>query len=226
MKQWNHDMADHINKMGYDPNDIEGFKKLDEEEVKRLNLESFVKHSPICTELIRNKICLLFKSSASHPLYISDNPVTMHNDENFGAYENIGFTALGIQIYLPISSILSIGFWCPTIQRKFEESWAEFERLEKEVKTNLLLNPNADREQLNNILKFFEKERQKHANFVKNAAEGTPIEIPPETVTLLNSLQVKWSYRFVMCEKNDFDLVKRMLNDNEGYREGAKIGIN
>jgi hypothetical protein len=42
----------------------------------------------------------------------------------------------------------------------------------------------------------------------------------------MNSLQVHWAHRFVMCRDKDFSLVKRMINDNKKYRTGITIGIN
>jgi hypothetical protein len=225
IKKLSHDVAERMKKMGYDPDKVEGFKRLSDEETKQLTLGTFVKHAPIYAELIRGKICLLFKTPKSHPLYISDNPITMHNDEDFGPYGNIGFGVPSIQIYFPISSTLTLGFWCSSFQRKFEESWAEFERLAQQVKTSLHMSPYANREQLREMAALYAVEKQRHDNFLKNVTGGTPIEIPHETVTFMNSLQVKWSHRFVMCEKNDFDLVRRMISDNEIYREGVKITI-
>ena len=54
---------------------------------------------------------------------------------------------------------------------------------------------------------------------------GTPISVVADEVTMLNSLQVMYSSRFVYCEYENFSLVKRMIQDNEKYREGLKPTI-
>jgi hypothetical protein len=41
---------------------------------------------------------------APDSLYISDNPITLFNQKNFGFYGNLGLRCPGIEIYLPLSS--------------------------------------------------------------------------------------------------------------------------
>lgn len=52
----------------------------------------------------------LFRSPANMPFYISDHPVTFYNSLNFNPYGNIGLAVPGIEIYMPISSNLCLGF--------------------------------------------------------------------------------------------------------------------
>lgn len=52
----------------------------------------------------------LFRSPANIPFYISDHPVIFHNSRNFEPYGNIGLAVPGIEIYMPISSHLCLGF--------------------------------------------------------------------------------------------------------------------
>lgn len=46
------------------------------------------------------------------PLYISDNPVTLHNHDEGDLRGNLGIAVQGIQINLPISSKYSRGLYC------------------------------------------------------------------------------------------------------------------
>ena len=58
--------------------------------------------------------------------------------------------------------------------------------------------------------------------FYDGLVNGTPIRVVEDNVTLINSLQVVYSSRFVYCESNAFELVERMIRDNRKYREGLK----
>lgn len=128
MKNLSKEMANRIREMGFDPQEIEDAQEMDDDEVKMMTLRSFVKNSPDIADLILKKIWILFKFPEQNPLYISDHPVTMHNDENFGPYGNIGFGVPMIQIYLPISNNLALGFWCPAMENKFRENIAKIEK--------------------------------------------------------------------------------------------------
>lgn len=104
-------MEERLREMGADPEKVEGFGILDESEVKRITLESFFKFAPEVANIIIKKRWMLFETgyASDHPFYISDNPVTMHNDQDHSPYGNIGFAVKGIQIYIPISSTLLLG---------------------------------------------------------------------------------------------------------------------
>jgi hypothetical protein len=59
--------------------------------------------------------------------------------------------------------------------------------------------------------------------FCDGLVNGTPIRVLEDNVTMINSLQVVYSSRFVYCEINSFELVERMIRDNPKYREGLKL---
>lgn len=225
MKKMSKEMAERIRKMGFDPKEIEDAQEMDDEQVKMMTLRSFVKNSPVLAELILKKIWILFKFPEQNPLYISDHPVVMHNDADFGPYGNIGFGVPMIQIYLPISSKLALGFWCPAMEKRFRENIAEIEKIEQNMRMHLVMNPNIDRLQAKALLERCEKEKQKPFGFIEKVNGGLPIIQTADQVTFMNSLQVHWAHRFVMCPDKDFSLVERMIQDNEKYRTGISIGL-
>ena len=61
--------------------------------------------------------------------------------------------------------------------------------------------------------------------FCTGLVTGSPIRLIGENVTMLNSLQVMYSSRFVYCETDQFSLVEQMLRDNPKYREGLKLNL-
>ena len=58
--------------------------------------------------------------------------------------------------------------------------------------------------------------------FCDGLVNGTPIRVVEDNVTMINSLQVMFSSRFVYCESDSFELVEKMIRDNQKYREGLK----
>ncbi len=63
---------------------------------------------------ILDKAWVLFETSPTAPLYISDNPIGLQNlvQKATPIYGNLGLGVTGIEVYLPISSMLSIAFYC------------------------------------------------------------------------------------------------------------------
>jgi hypothetical protein len=59
-------------------------------------------------------------------------------------------------------------------------------------------------------------------NFCEGLAAGIAVPLLADNVTRLNSLQVRFSSRFVYSETGDFSLVEQMIRENPQYREGLK----
>ncbi len=147
-----------------------------------------------------NKAWVLLETVPGNPFFISDNPIGLHNDLDFGPYGNIGLAVRGIQIYFPISSTLCLNLLCPTIAK-------EFVKAHDNIKLMGQLAPST-------------------RAFCDGVVNGTPIKVVEDNVTLINSLQVVYSSRFVYCEFDAFELVERMIRDNRKYRESLKPEIN
>ncbi|NIA07572.1 MAG: DUF4238 domain-containing protein [Actinobacteria bacterium] len=155
-----------------------------------------------------NKVWILCETTKGCRFFISDNPITFDNHHDFGPYGNIGLAVRGIEIYLPISTTLCLGLICPTLADEFAEAYRRIVHLD-----NLLGRKRVDRRPGNL--------KQKRA-FLEEFMSGQTMKMPKENVEKLNSLQVAYSSRFVYCEKDHFDLVRRMIRDDPKYREGRK----
>ena len=108
-----------VERMGHDPAEVEGWKSIgDENELKlqanTLLFTSIKEHAAS----LKDKDVILLKTDLDHPFWISDNLVTMHNNNDFGPYGNIGLRVPAIQIYLPLSPTITLGVWCPTVANK------------------------------------------------------------------------------------------------------------
>jgi hypothetical protein len=157
-----------------------------------------------------NKEWVLLETVSENPFYISDNPIVLHNSLNHRPYGNLGLSAHGIEIYMPISSTLCLGLWCPSIAQEYRtayETLREYDQFAPRLADTFMQNARTTRA------------------YCEGIVFGTPISVVANEVTRLNSLQVMYSSRFVYGEYENFSLVKRMIQDNEKYREGLKPTI-
>jgi uncharacterized protein DUF4238 len=165
-----------------------------------LNAKEFVPH-------FLNKTWLLFETKSSHPFFTSDNPVTLYKDVDLGPRGNLGLAVRGIQIYVPISSTLCLALFCPGITTELQE---HFEAVTA----------------WSNVVPEFGVDRLKYPEltnaFYEGITRGVSIEVLEQNVTMINSLQVMSSSRFVYCERDCFDLVEQMIADHADHREGLK----
>lgn len=78
-----------------------------------------------------NKTWALFETNNECPLYTSDNPITLHNENDYGFRGNIGLAVKGIQIYIPLSSTLCLGLLCPSIGDEFKKGYEDIKFIDK-----------------------------------------------------------------------------------------------
>lgn len=154
-----------------------------------------------------NKELVLFETVLKQPFFISDNPITLHNEIDHGFHGNLGLGVRGIEIYMPISSTLCLGLLCPTIAEEFRKGHENIEILDRiapNLADSILTNSAAARA------------------FCEGMVHGTPLKVNEDNVTMFNSLQVMYSSRYVYCETDSFELVEQMIRDKEKYRHGLK----
>jgi hypothetical protein len=189
--------------MGAEQTEIEELRKdSDPNVIKLFGIDSVLDSHQYVPYLL-NKTWVLFKAPTTCPLYISDNPITMHNGNQFGPYGNIGLAVRGIEIYFPISSNYSIGLLCESIGKEFREAYYNITYGKIYSIPGLLYS-------------------QKAEAFCKSVVFGSPVPLLKENVTALSSLQVEYSSRFVYSSTSDFSLVQKMIKDNPKYREALK----
>ena len=109
------DFRDAVERAGMDPNKIRGFDFLDMEQTRVASITSLPELATDLLPEFLNKSWILYSTTEAHPFYISDNPVARFNLKQNPLRSTLGLRAQGIQIYLPISSTLCLGFLCPTI---------------------------------------------------------------------------------------------------------------
>jgi hypothetical protein len=61
--------------------------------------------------------------------------------------------------------------------------------------------------------------------FIAGMRDGTPINMIPENVLNLNSLQVAFSHRFLYGSSDSFEVARDMIKNNSRFKEGPHIEL-
>lgn len=217
----NEGAAEHIRKLGYDPQETEGFELLvTEDDFKQALLTQMVTAMGQSATLMAAKASFLTTTSVDRPFWISDHPVVMHNDREFGPYGNIGLAVPGIQIYLPLTSTLLLALWCTTNADKLLENVELAKRNKRELSVMRVLGRDVDTDEVDRQIEYYQTIIDEGEPLIEAMTKGSAIQATAENVTFYNSLQVTWSHRFLISPLDDFALAKRMISDNSKYRRG------
>lgn len=216
-----------IEAMGGDPNEVRGFKPLDDNSLKAESVRFLVKALPEFAKTISLKVMLLMETSADRPFYLGDSPVVMSNSERIpGPFGNIGLGVRGIEIYMPLSATLVLGAWCPSIIEKFEQGRVEHATQRRQATMLMTLGRNIDRERMNAFMEQANAIDEKIGNMLTTVKNGQPLNCDEDHLTHLNSLQVAFARRYVICPRADFDLARRMLRDDPSLARGIQPEVN
>lgn len=223
----NAEIEAHIRKMGWDPDNVEGFQRLSPDDIKTLTIRQLAIAVNEYPGYLLAKQWFLLETGADKPFLIGDHPVTLHNDRKMGAYGNLGIAVPGIQIYMPLCPTLTLAMWCPTILNEIEANWREARQTLATIRERQQAGLVLDKAALDDIAKV-EASMALSDSIVAAVSSGGAMESTPDNTDMLNALQVKFASRFVMSNKEDFAIAERMFADNDAYRsrrmEGVKVG--
>ncbi|MEW8403486.1 MAG: DUF4238 domain-containing protein [Candidatus Thiodiazotropha taylori] len=211
--QWRHmwdnmtkGLAQSLRDKGFNQEDMEGYEELSEEKTKLAHMRQVFNYGEFALHFF-NKIWVLLKTTERDPFWISDNPVSLQNMNDFGFYGNIGLAVKGIEIYFPISKTVCIGMWCASHEDQFNQMYEKYLSI-KQTAPWLIQRVIDDPYYIDNMKIGIET--------------GKPIPSNHENVINHNSLQVKYSSRFVFSNTDDFSLLEEMVEAHPEMREGPK----
>jgi hypothetical protein len=189
----------------FGPGLMKSYTEMTADAAKVHSIASLTEPNPF-TELILNKSWLLFETSAAVPLYISDNPVALQNNtQPRNAFEgNLGLAVQGIEIYLPISGTVALGFYCPSHEALIRDT------MEK-LRARTVQEPHLPTLGFGDLL-----------DWTRAFRKGISLHLAPDHVLNQNSLQVRQAERFVYSSLPDFSVVKKMIADDPRYRIGPR----
>lgn len=205
------DLFDIVGDM-YGVREIDGEKEPSLEEIKSdtcVNLADF----KVYAKALLSKGWVLMRAPDGERFHTSDNPLVMQNKTKQDPFwGNLGLECVGIEIYMPLSKKIVLAMFCPS---HFEAG----ERTLARAKAMSAPNPGAFQ-----TVEVKEKIRGIE-EFLKAPAQGTPITVSKDVVINANSLQTKWSRRYVFSSGNDFSLPKEILEKYPDYKTGIKAKL-
>ncbi len=196
-------VVNHIRLAGLEPDKIKGPHSLNEIEIQNQSVRSLSDAAYQFTPYFMNKVWLLYRTKPSNPFFTSDNPIALQNALGGGPFGNLGFGVRGIEIYFPLSSTLQLSMICSSHEKIHRYGYQKFLRL-KQFAPNLLESMSLDLRELEIVEKALTTRKA--------------VEILPERVMNLNSLQVVFSTRFVFSSLDNFSLVRKMVDSNPAYK--------
>jgi hypothetical protein len=129
MRHINMKMRQLVSAMGTDPDLLPQLKVLNKNEEKRFTASVLQDLTEQFIPVISEKAWILHSVPENETLYISDNPVAMHNEMKFELRGNVGLAVEGVEVYLPVSCRRCLGMYCPSIRSELEAAYEEYQRL-------------------------------------------------------------------------------------------------
>lgn len=188
---------------GIDPDKV-GLTELTPEQVKEFGLSSLSSSVDFMPYLLEKDWILMRASTAS--LYISDNPLVLHNSDDHRPYGNLGLAVRGVQLYLPLSGTLALCMCCPSLRSRAESALSS-------AQSPLRLHKGAD------------EAVKRLSGFAQALRTSATIHASQANVDHLNSLQVRSSARYIFSPEANFGLAREMLRDHPELSSGASLEI-
>lgn len=203
MLQINQAICNWVRRSGYDPNkDVEDFKEMSKEDAKKFSIHILRTVPGEIAQNIFDKECCLVKAPKREEFYISDHPVTMHNNFPRPGRGNLGLALKGIEIHFPISPKLCISFMC---SQTVDEIRVKVNKHRTMIASGTCYPIDMSEPEL----------------FVDQFDKKIVRELKPENVEFHNSLQVSQSGRFLYSRHDEFELAKDMLRTNPELKQAA-----
>ncbi|WP_127111725.1 DUF4238 domain-containing protein [Shimia sediminis] len=157
---------------------------------------------------------LLHRAPKDQGFWVSDCPVVMHNEHDFGPYSNVGFGVSGVQITMPLSSEIALSIWHPRVVVDLEDGKKELIKSRGQMKATSVLSSRIDHDEVADLIESIEQKISGVESILNSLDNGAALVATPENMDHFNSLQYEWSQRFIASKRNDFSLAKRMFDDN------------
>ena len=214
------DKADSVRPQASSHGDFETL--LNENELRLRHLEVIAHGAVEGTRILARYAWFMLEADADHPLWLSDCPVVMHNDEK-SIYAGLGFAAPGVQIYFPITPKLLLACWHPLVAGRFIEKRQADKSLLGQLKAQYILGLRNNKAALKAEMDKLEKEAKPVADLVAAMRSRGTAAATADNVLHFNWLQFQWSYRFILCSTGNFALASKMLKEHPELKTGMMV---
>jgi hypothetical protein len=197
----------------------------DEEFEKLFTLNmTFSKLDELTSALVSKHSYLMIKSCPGE-LFISDNPMVMHNSKQYGPYGNIGLAVPHIEIYYPLSHEIVLAYMCPLTMKETEEKHANADSEVNSLFSRKFMSPtglsSADKAEIEGYRTEIQRAKTHYA-MIKNERM---VPLNAENLLFLNSLQILNSFRYLACHTSDFQFAVKALSERPHWEKGIGIKV-
>jgi hypothetical protein len=208
-------LREQVAKMGLDPEKVRGLEPLDEEALKRLHVRNQVEGLEKYTKLIAEKEFFLMAAPAGRSFYLGDHPVVLHNDEERrGMFGGLGLAVPYIQIYLPLSSGLTLCAYDKAELGQLMKSRDESILDSASYALAKLRRGEITAAQMKQAMDSA-RARDVTTQILDCIRAGVPVDVGPEQVQCYNSLQAFQAHRFVVDPDGKFEVAAEMMRDRK-----------
>lgn len=205
---------------GFSLEDFAGHESLTGDKLGQLHINFMINMTDQLADVIASKDFFLLRAPKGRRFYLSDNPVSIHNSERQdGLLGNMGFECKGIEVYMPLSSDLQLCAWCPSILEGMRDKIAQTKRALASAMLSPAMTNVANPDLLKGQLKLIRTEQNKIENHLNCAKQGVPVLVSSGNMDFQNSLQVHQAREYIICQKADFDLAKRLAFEHPNSRD-------
>lgn len=197
----------------------------DEELTKLSALEfAFSKLEELTKYLVAKHSYLIVKNCGDE-VYISDNPLVMHNQKQFGPYGNIGVAVPHIEIYYPLSPDVILAYACPLTIKEIEETQQKSDKVLSSFFGQRFLSPaGLSATDMADLAKA-KAEIQRAKNYYTMIKYERVVPADSQNILYLNSLQVSSSYRYIAAKRSNFQFARTALAERPHWKEGRQLQI-
>lgn len=196
--------------------------ELGENELRLRHLETIAQGAVEGTRILAHYAWFIMEADPAQPLWISDCPVVMNNDEK-SLYAGLGFAAPGIQIYFPMTPGLQLVCWHPIVAGRFLIEHDKHKKTLGRLKGEYTLGLKSNKSLLKSTIDEMEALLKPISEMVTAIKTGGAVKASAENVLHYNWLQFQWSYRFILCTKGEFDMAAKMLREHPELRTGIAM---
>ena len=198
---------------------------VDEEFEKFFSLNfAFSRLDELASALVPKHSFLMIKDCREE-LYISDNPMVMHNSKQYGPYGNIGLAVPHVEIYYPLSREMVLGYMCPLSMKETEEAHASADNEVNSLFSRMFMSPRGLSVTDRIAIEKSRSEIQRARNYYAMIKNERVVPISSETLLFLNSLQVLTSARYLACHTDSFAFAIKALSEKPHWKEGVGVKI-
>ncbi len=173
---------------------------------------------------IRARPLIALLVSEGHRFYLSDHPVTLQHIENPASREPLGMDIAGVEMYMPLTPLISLYWLCTRIAEEFVSAYSSGEEMHRLIRRPTLSGirvPGLDQVSLLDLQSSISR-----ITPMRNAIVlGSGVNAPAEVIENANYLQCVWAHSALFSSTSDFSFARRVFRENPQYQTVPRVDL-